>query len=241
MQDRKKSRKSWSFTLIELLIVVAIIAILAGMLLPALNSAMETARKSTCMNNYKQTLLAVRSYASDFKDIMPVLLPATMSATGDSMLWPEFLWRKDGSVRYVEWKTLSCPSLKSHPSYNKWYCNGMLGNLDAAKTFADTKYGQGSLYFSRTPSRISTINFKRMTSASRFPLFSDTQHLDGTMYASSMYANEQGENTQYAPSLHHKGTGVIGFADGHVTSYGISWYAHEGFGYANINGVNTKL
>ena len=48
------SHAKGKFTLIELLVVIAIIAILAAILAPALSSARERAKLSTCMNNLKQ-------------------------------------------------------------------------------------------------------------------------------------------------------------------------------------------
>ena len=61
-----------NFTLIELLIVITIIAILAGILLPALNRARLAANTTKCTANLKQCTTALFLYADSFSDIIPV-------------------------------------------------------------------------------------------------------------------------------------------------------------------------
>jgi prepilin-type N-terminal cleavage/methylation domain-containing protein len=59
------------FTLLELMVVVAVIALLAGLLLPALNQTRVSARACQCLGNLRQWGLATMLYAADHDDYLP--------------------------------------------------------------------------------------------------------------------------------------------------------------------------
>ena len=68
---RTAIRSDQGFTLIELLIVIAIIALLAGLLLPALSGARQRALSAVCMSQMHQLQIAFQMYAHDNQDVVP--------------------------------------------------------------------------------------------------------------------------------------------------------------------------
>jgi len=84
---------------VELLVVVAIIALLIAVLLPALGKAKESARTVVCLSNLRQTGLALAMYANDWND--NTLSPENVWANGTTILvnarneyfWPDSLMR----------------------------------------------------------------------------------------------------------------------------------------------------
>ena len=64
-------RTARAFTLIELLVVISIIALLIGILLPALGAARKTARLAMCLASQRQIATAAATYSMDFDDYVP--------------------------------------------------------------------------------------------------------------------------------------------------------------------------
>jgi prepilin-type N-terminal cleavage/methylation domain-containing protein/prepilin-type processing-associated H-X9-DG protein len=98
-----KTRRT-AFTLVELLVVISIIAVLVGLLLPAVNAARESGRKIQCANNLKNIALATISFESG-KKRYPGYLDSVPAGT---------------NRRPASWLITILPELEQQPLYDLW-------------------------------------------------------------------------------------------------------------------------
>lgn len=80
------------FSLIELLISIAIIAILASMLLPVLQKARESARAISCANQVKQLFYGISSYCEAYEGWGPIT-QSNYAEDGLFYYWPRLMWK----------------------------------------------------------------------------------------------------------------------------------------------------
>lgn len=218
--------KKENFTLVELLIVIAIITILASMILPALNKAFEAARRISCTNNLSQIGKAITMYADDNDGCIQIRYNVGGSSTN---FFPQILGGSacggtapyDGGRYLTNWKLYFCPNKMQyngtpvnagntkyqsyailHPSNPDW------GNVTLASFFARIEPGSNWR---------ATMALRKLPSPSRFTLVADSAYV-GKDYGFSHFRTDVLMDSGLGGiGLNHTERANMVMGDGHVS------------------------
>lgn len=212
--------KKHPFTLTELLVVISIIAILAGLMLPALNRSRISALATACSSNLKQVGASFTLFANDNEDKLPPAdfggtlgTPGTQSTSEDALLqstgttrpWYGELARKKyldkapfADARKTDRTVVNCPVLSgNNPGAFNAY------GVPKGTAAYGTLVGSGIYYRIRT----------EMDSS--FALAADSAY-DGDVKEESYVLGEEDSSTIYTVALRHNFRGNFLMADGRV-------------------------
>ena len=240
--------KSGNFTLVELLVTIAVIAILAGMLLPALNRARESARGAQCINNKKQAMLAQIQYAGDYANFFIAYRQAASPTYG---LWGAILCNSQDATGdytisgggYLPVASLQCPSAnvraQNMAGFSFWSDIYGIHNspLDTARleTF-------GNCFLRQSGPEFYTFALSRMKQPADFLLIADTYRSDsGLAYPRFRYNEIQ--DTYASIVATHNNRISAAFADGHASMhsgnelksmpYNLTYWRNQDGSYSN--------
>lgn len=220
--EKKMGHKRKLFTLVELLIVIAIIAILASLLLPALKKASDSGKEAFCKGNLRQNHLNLMSYTVDFNDYMPISIVVSSSSA----------WKNFVDLGYVRNTNIfDCPSDATRtPSSTTYPGNGHYynypwhkGNNQAYIWWFYCMYYTSTEVWIKTPLKVSSLKTPTLDIAA---LDGETQNHSTPFYyaVASSYTNDYSTFEDW--DRHNNGSNHI-FIDGSAKKLNYSKYMNE--------------
>ncbi len=150
------------FTMVELLVCMAIVAVLAAIVLPVVARARESARKTMCLSNLRQISVAFESYVADYDECFP--------NNGDPYLWMGRRWR--WVLQPYMGLTMQHSSIDpSNPNISERYTPAILvcpSDSTAPAAWDSTSYGYSAAFY-HLPSDIQQMTTADLYSGNRFP------------------------------------------------------------------------
>jgi len=207
-----------SFTLLELLIVIAIIAIMASILLPTLQNTKNKTYTISCSSQERQIAFATQSYANDYNDYLPHSGMADTATTSTwSSLIASYLNIEKLNVNLLQKGIFNCPAQK----------NGNCGNSTMGYLGFYGGYGWNYTYIGWRPGMsgyldyVQRISIKKPTSTIMMGDTSDDKTTSGTGQGSVhfyLYYPASFPAINYYASRHSNGGNMV-WCDGHVSTH----------------------